>query len=986
MAKQLQRDYVFTPGAAGVGTIKIPGRYTLDKILLITNVTDNIIMYNFADTTFAGTTATFTADNDATNFPTILQADDGYTTITLQYNSSSMSANDQLQIYTEDTQDYGQKIRPWDFGTDAIERMRVSNPQAMIDADFEYGLQPTKWAGYGTVKGYPSTYELPGVDLTPATIVTDYQTTSTTNSLITITFTTVHALAVGDVINVTGLDSGINGFSRADGNWIIFSVPNTTTITYFARGTVGASDGDSLRTEETLVKKGKLYDGASIPVSSIASNGADPSIITVTFASPHGLIPGTNIHVDVGTGTNKEYASGPFFIKSTPTLSSLTYTARSGASVTSPGSATFYALSNATIIHRPFDGGVILSTKTPTYAASVVRQTKRYFRYQSGKGFLWSSGTLFAPKYDIQSVSASGTASGSTITVKTDDIDHGLQVGASIQLYGITTSGYEGTYSVNSIVDDYTFTVLATTTLGDTTAALEEVSSIYVKAWIGSAVRAGLFDDQNGVFFEFDGNQMFCVQRSSVQNVTGTISVTKDSQSITGTNTRFTEQLKAGERIVIRGMTHFVTQVVSNTSLFVSPDYRGITASGVRAQKIKEKRVPQSKWNLDKVDGTGSSGYNFDINKMQMIGIEYSWYGAGFIHFMIRGSDGKWNYVHRMKNNNINDEAYMRSGNLPVRYSIENDAPLTYLTATIDSADSDIPVKDLLEFTDTGTLMIDNEIITYTGRSATDGPGNFTGCTRGATFSQYQQGTTNSLSGGPVAQHSSNTGIIEISNTCSPTLTHWGSALMMDGGFTEDRGYMFNYQITPTGQRNVFQRERTYFGLRLSPSVDNGQVGRLGAKNLLNRSQLLLSGLTVVGTNGTTNSALVVEGILNPKNYDSATWHPLTGEDEGGLPSFAQAAERGSLWFVSTDSSSPSVRADYPAEPGEQIFGSVFPCAAEGSTSDTLDLTRLKELTGAPLGGDYKFPDGSDILCINGRTTDDEARMGIMLRWMEAQA
>jgi hypothetical protein len=299
MAKQLQRDYVFTPGGAGVGTVQIPGRYTLDKILLITNVTDNVIIYNFADTTFAGTTATFTAANDATNWPTILQADDGYTTITLQYNSSSMSANDSLQIYTEDTQDYGQKIRPWDFGTDAIERMRVSNPQAMIDADFEYGLQPTKWAGYGTVKGYPSTYELPGVDLTPSAVVTDYQTTSTTNSLITVTFTTVHGLAVGDVINVTGLDSAIAGFSRADGNWIIFSVPSSTQITYFARGTVGTSDGDSLRTEETLIKKGKLYDGASIPVSSIASDGADPSIITVTFANPHGLIPGTNIHARV---------------------------------------------------------------------------------------------------------------------------------------------------------------------------------------------------------------------------------------------------------------------------------------------------------------------------------------------------------------------------------------------------------------------------------------------------------------------------------------------------------------------------------------------------------------------------------------------------------------------------------------------------------------------------------------------------------------
>jgi hypothetical protein len=40
------------------------------------------------------------------------------------------------------------KTRPYDFGTDAIERQRVSLGQSLIDADFEYGLQATKWQSY----------------------------------------------------------------------------------------------------------------------------------------------------------------------------------------------------------------------------------------------------------------------------------------------------------------------------------------------------------------------------------------------------------------------------------------------------------------------------------------------------------------------------------------------------------------------------------------------------------------------------------------------------------------------------------------------------------------------------------------------------------------------------------------------------------------------------------------------------------------------
>ena len=67
---------------------------------------------------------------------------------------------------------------------------------------------------------------------------------------------------------------------------------------------------------------------------------------------------------------------------------------------------------------------------------------------------------------------------------------------------------------------------------------------------------------------EYDGNQMFCCRRACTENVTGTVSVTQNSSAVTGLNTRLSEQLRAGSKIAIRGMTHFVTQVVSNTSCF----------------------------------------------------------------------------------------------------------------------------------------------------------------------------------------------------------------------------------------------------------------------------------------------------------------------------------------------------------------------------------------------------------------------------------
>lgn len=980
MGKQLVRDYVFTPGESG--TIQIPGTYTLDQILIITNVTDNVVIYNFAGSEHAGTTCVVTEGNTANDgeWPFIDTRENGFTTINLAKSTAGMSSTDVLQVFVEDPQG-DTTIRPYAFGTDAIERMRVSLPESMIDADFEYGLQPTKWAGYGTVKGYPSVYQNEGIDINTTEVTTDYNTNSSTNSLITVTFETAHGLAVGDVVNVSGLDAGIAGFSRADGSFLVETIVNTTKLKYYARGIVGTSNGQSLHTEETLTRVGGIYAGASIPVSSATSSGADPSVITLNFTNPHGLIPGTNIHAEIGSGTNKDYGSGPFFIKSVPTETSLTYTARAGAAVSNPSTITLYALSNATILHRPSDGGVILQTKTPTYAASVVRVSKRYFRYQSGKGFLFSTGTLFAPNYDVRSISAAGTAVGSLITIGTDEIDHGLQPGAQVRLEGIETSGYEGTYTVDSIVDDYVYKVAATQTLGATDPVLKKVCTMYVTEWRGSAVRAGMFDDVNGIFYEFDGKQLYACKRTSTQQITGTLSVTANGNEVTGSNTRLTEQCKAGDRISIRGMIHFVTKVASDTSMFVTPDYRGITASGIKGNNITDIKVPQSRWNIDRMDGTGKhnpSLHTLDVNKMQMVGFQYSWYGAGFIDFMIRGPDGHWNMVHRMKNNNINNEAFMRSGNLPVRYSIENDSPITHLTSTINATTTTIPVAELQEFDDAGTVMINNEIISYTGRSVTTGAGNFTGCTRSATLTQYQQGTTNNLTAGVAATHANKTGIIEISNTCSPTLSHWGSALVIDGDFDFDRGYIFNYSNSHnSGLDQIVTTPLTSFVLRLAPSVSNSSVGRLGAKDLLNRSQLLLKECSVACGRGSSSSGEVhIEGIINPKNFQDATWKGLSSSAEGGQPSFAQVANKDDITW-STGSY---------AQPGERIFSFVCSTSRSDSVVSTLDVSTLKELSGAPLGGDYKFPDGPDILAVNAYCLAGDVKASIQLRWAEAQA
>jgi len=51
MAKRQIRDYVFTPGISGSGNVKVLDKILKNEILMITNVTQNKILYNFADPT-----------------------------------------------------------------------------------------------------------------------------------------------------------------------------------------------------------------------------------------------------------------------------------------------------------------------------------------------------------------------------------------------------------------------------------------------------------------------------------------------------------------------------------------------------------------------------------------------------------------------------------------------------------------------------------------------------------------------------------------------------------------------------------------------------------------------------------------------------------------------------------------------------------------------------------------------------------------------
>jgi len=84
------------------------------------------------------------------------------------------------------------------------------------------------------------------------------------------------------------------------------------------------------------------------------------------------------------------------------------------------------------------------------------------------------------------------------------------------------------------------------------------------------------------------------------------------------------------------------------------------------------RRVEQSAWNGDKLDGTGASGLTLDLSYPQILWMDFEWLGVGNVRcgFII---NGQYIVCHTYQNSNFyGNSVYMTTAILPVRYEITN--------------------------------------------------------------------------------------------------------------------------------------------------------------------------------------------------------------------------------------------------------------------------------------------------------------------------
>jgi len=1037
MAKHvILENYSFTPSTK---TIVITGKaIRREQLLLITNVTPNAsyqgtVIYNFSDPAL-GVLGYTTAIDATTGTET--------TTLSLNYNTAAMATTDKLAILVEET--YTELI-PAEVMRDPVDKLRVSTPQSLIDTDFEYGQQPTKWESINLLNNRASA----NYDSTQPAIISNITASGNVISVTLQAFSgTITSAAI--VSTITGISSTAGLYPGAvlvkqsgtgtfgSGTTFVLSVDSTTQITVqsgsamtagafvfttqlpsvgqplFVQGTLDAANADGwwlctastagtgVFTYNTIVNPtvtplvdsvrsyiwyGNFYTGAAIPAGTTAIV-TDGTRATVTTTFGHGLRVGDAIYI-VGSSTNTAL-NNTWIVERTPTTNTFTFLTSAAATThTTPLNACVYPRSQGYVQHRPFDGGVQFSNVSPYHGYQVIRQTRRQFRYQSGKGIQFSTGSILKPALFVENLTNGG--SGSTITV-TCKYPHGLLPGSIIKVIGSTDTAYNGNYAVVT-VSGLTFTYISTNRI-DATGSIPAVApapgfpiTVSPFTWYGSYNRVGMFDQQNGFFFEFDGQTVYCVKRSSTTQISGSIAVNASSNAVTGTSTKFSQQLKPGDYVVIRGMSYIVQQITSDTAMTIYPEYRGAAnITGAVVSKTIDTKFAQSSWNIDKMDGTGASLMNVDLTKMQMFYIDFTWYGAGAIRFGFKNNRGEVVYCHRIPNNNLNTEAYMRTGNMVARYETNTLTPYTYLTTTLASgATTSMTVADASGFPAAGTVVLSQaadtggviEYVSYASKTGNTlntltrnvqnitvvGAGTAAGGSATATAFTVTGVTTGSLAGtAPIK--------VELYGPSqASTISHWGSAVMMDGRYDDDKSLVFvggmnrTQTITNIGQ-DVTQ---PLVSIRIAPSVDNGLTGVLGSREVINRMQLVMRGISAFTSGNTFLITLRLNGRVSAGQFAQV-----------GGSSLAQVAVHASGTTITG---------------GETVFGFYTSPGV-----NTEDLNQVRDLGTSILGGGTSntcptgfqnlYPDGPDIITICATNVTATTTNSVLARisWTEAQA
>jgi hypothetical protein len=316
---------------------------------------------------------------------------------------------------------------------DPVTKLRISQPETLIDTDFEYGLQPTKWETVELINNTPSFFSKSGDTTIPN--ISSILSTEQSREIKVIT-SLAHGLAVGIPINVAGTKS-----LTANGSFIINSVPTPTSFTYLCKQ--NQAQTASIEDLYTSVITGEFFQGSQIRISDsegIKTDAATISGLTVKTDSPHGFGLNTPFYfLNLNSSISQEFDSSNTTGKSFDASNSSTAQTFDGSNTlnylpvdfdnkASTGNITSSILNVDTSADT-----ITVSHQTGETFVGAVIGTPLYYNVVAGSGYFFTNprGVVF--------IKSTGTLSASTATFSVSELPNGT----TIDIVGAMTGTFQ---------------------------------------------------------------------------------------------------------------------------------------------------------------------------------------------------------------------------------------------------------------------------------------------------------------------------------------------------------------------------------------------------------------------------------------------------------------------------------------------------------------------------------------------------------------
>jgi hypothetical protein len=128
--------------------------------------------------------------------------------------------------------------------------------------------------------------------------------------------------------------------------------------------------------------------------------------------------------------------------------------------------------------------------------------------------------------------------------------------------------------------------------------------------------------------------------------------------AVAGLQTKTNLQYRSGHQADAYFTVAFTGTIAANTKQYIgaldSNNGFGVGFNGTSFGIVVRKNgtdtfTAQSNFNGDKIDGTGSSGFNYNYTLLNVFHIAYGWLGASPIQFQVMSSSGSWITFHSIQ-------------------------------------------------------------------------------------------------------------------------------------------------------------------------------------------------------------------------------------------------------------------------------------------------------------------------------------------------